>query len=233
MKIKIFTVGGFLLALLFLVSSAAAQEDKPKTINNVGVVNGKAVKLPIPAYPAAARAVNASGAVNVQTIIDEEGNVTSAEAVSGHPLLRAAAEKAALEAKFRPIILSGKAVKARGILIYNFVGDSSKKAKKGNSTDADEKDFILNGRALKLPAPEYPAAAKAVKASGIVKVRVTVDEKGAVIDAATVSGHPLLRSAAEKAAGQAEFEPTLLNGKPAKITGIIVYNFVSPAEKPD
>ena len=167
MRSKIFTLCVFILALLFLVSSATAQEkDKPKTIS-AGVVNGKAVKLPIPAYPAAARAVKARGAVNVQTIIDEEGNVTSAEAVSGHPLLRAAAEKAALEAKFKPFILSGKAVKARGILIYNFVGDSPEKAAKENSPADEEQDYVLNGRALKLPAPEYPAAARADKSHSV------------------------------------------------------------------
>ena len=232
MKVKFFTLCGFLFALLLFVSSAAAQEENPKTIS-VGVVNGKAVKLPIPAYPPAARAVNAGGAVNVQIVIDEEGNVISSEAVSGHPLLRQTAERAALEAKFKPIILSGKVVKARGILIYNFSGGSTKKTSRENSSDDEEKEFVLNGRALKLPIPDYPAAARAVRAGGAVKVRVTVNEKGEVTAAQAVSGHPLLRQAAEEAAKQAEFEPTLINGKPTEITGVIVYIFVSPVKKSD
>lgn len=232
MKTKFFTLCGFLFALFLFVSSAAAQEEKSKTIS-VGVVNGKTVKMPIPAYPPAARAVRAGGAVNVQTVIDEEGNVISAEAVSGHPLLRRAAEKAAMEAKFRPYILSGKAVRASGILIYNFVGDSPEKADQEKSSADSEKGFVLNGRALKLPTPDYPAAARAVRAGGAVKVRVTVNEKGEVTAAEVVSGHPLLRQAAAAAARQAEFEPTLMNGKPTEITGVIVYNFISPVKKPD
>jgi TonB family protein len=92
----------------------------PKTISG-GVVNGKATNLVKPAYPPAARAVNASGAVNVQVTIDEQGNVISASAVSGHPLLRASAVSAARASKFSPTILSGQAVKVTGVIVYNFV----------------------------------------------------------------------------------------------------------------
>lgn len=86
-----------------------------------GVLNGKAVSLPKPPYPAAAKAVRASGAVTVQVLIDENGNVISATAVSGHPLLRAAAVEAAQRAKFSPTMLSGQPVKVSGVITYNFV----------------------------------------------------------------------------------------------------------------
>jgi protein TonB len=86
-----------------------------------GVLNGKATSLPKPPYPAAARAVRASGAVSVQVLIDESGRVVSASAVSGHPLLRQAAEQAARSARFSPTQLSGQAVKVSGIITYNFV----------------------------------------------------------------------------------------------------------------
>jgi periplasmic protein TonB len=92
----------------------------PKTVSG-GVVNGKATNLVKPPYPAAARAVRASGAVNVQVTIDESGNVISASAVSGHPLLRAAAVQAARSSKFSPTMLSGQAVKVTGVIVYNFV----------------------------------------------------------------------------------------------------------------
>ena len=85
------------------------------------VLNGKAIILPKPPYPAAARAERASGAVSVQVLIDEEGNVVSASAVSGHPLLRAAAVAAARGAKFSPIKLEGQPVKVSGVITYNFV----------------------------------------------------------------------------------------------------------------
>ena len=91
----------------------------PKPISG-GVVNGKATSLPRPPYPAAARSVRASGAVNVQITIDESGNVISAAAISGHPLLRAAAAQAARNATFAPTTISGKPVKIIGLIAYNF-----------------------------------------------------------------------------------------------------------------
>jgi TonB family protein len=92
----------------------------PKKVS-LGVINGKAVRLVQPPYPAAAKAVRASGAVNVSVSIDVNGNVTSASAVSGHPLLRQAAESAARGSKFSPTVLSGQAVPVTGIIVYNFV----------------------------------------------------------------------------------------------------------------
>ena len=84
---------------------------------------------------------------------------------------------------------------------------------------------VLNGKAISLPKPPYPPAARAAHASGQVAVQITVDESGNVISAAAVSGHPLLRSAAVAAAREAKFSPTLLAGKPVKVTGTVIYNF--------
>lgn len=92
----------------------------PKTIS-AGVVNGRAINLIRPEYPQSARTMNVYGLVNVQILIDETGTVISAIAVSGHPVLRAASVKAALESKFSPIILSGEPVRVNGIIIYHFI----------------------------------------------------------------------------------------------------------------
>lgn len=95
-----------------------------------------------------------------------------------------------------------------------------------NSPSGSISGGILNGKAISLTKPEYPAAAKAVKAGGAVNVQVTIDEQGNIVSASAVSGHPLLRQAAEAAARSAKFAPTLLEGKPVMVTGVIVYNFV-------
>jgi protein TonB len=92
----------------------------PKIISK-GVVNGSAISLPKPPYPPAAKAVRAAGTVSVQVTIDENGNVISASAAGGHPLLQQAAVSAARQAKFRPTLLSGTPVKVTGIITYNFV----------------------------------------------------------------------------------------------------------------
>ena len=93
----------------------------PRAPISGGVLNGKAVRLVQPQYPPIARSAHASGQVSVQITIDENGNVISAHAVSGHPLLQAAAVGAARASKFTPTKLSGQPVKVSGVIIYNFV----------------------------------------------------------------------------------------------------------------
>jgi len=92
-----------------------------KTIVSGGVLNGKAISKPQPAYPQIAKAARASGTVTVQIVVDESGRVISASAVSGHPLLQQAAVSAARQARFSPTLLSGQPVKVSGVITYNFV----------------------------------------------------------------------------------------------------------------
>lgn len=88
---------------------------------NVGNLNNRAISLLKPPYPAAAKALRASGQVVVQVLVDESGRVLSANAVSGHPLLRQAAENAARQSRFNPVRVSGQPVKTIGTIVYNFV----------------------------------------------------------------------------------------------------------------
>jgi protein TonB len=53
--------------------------------------------------------------------VDEDGNVISAKAVSGPPLLQGASEEAARGAKFSPTIICDHPVKVSGVITYNFV----------------------------------------------------------------------------------------------------------------
>jgi protein TonB len=85
-----------------------------------GVLNGKAIAKPQPAYPPIAKAARASGAVIVSVTVDESGRVISASAVSGHPLLRQAAVQAAHGWRFSPTLLSGQPVKVTGTITFNF-----------------------------------------------------------------------------------------------------------------
>lgn len=84
---------------------------------------------------------------------------------------------------------------------------------------------MLNSKAIQLPAPSYPAAAKSVHAAGEVQVKVLVDETGKVISAEAIFGPESLRQAAVDAARLARFKPTLVNGVEVKVSGILTYNF--------
>jgi TonB family protein len=87
---------------------------------------------------------------------------------------------------------------------------------------------VLNGRAVSLPRPEYPRAAREAGLQGRVVVMVDIDEEGKVTGAKDLcQGLPYLTEAAMKAALKARFSPTRLSGMPVKVTGVIQYNFVN------
>jgi TonB family protein len=102
--------------------SAPLKKANPKVIQ-AGVINGKAIHLEKPKYPADARADRARGTVIVDVLIDEQGKVLSACSVDKkiHPSLIAASEVSALQSKFSPTTLDGNPVKVRGRIHYNFV----------------------------------------------------------------------------------------------------------------
>jgi TonB family protein len=232
------------LALTISVSVISAQDTSP--VIKGGLINGKAKSLPKPEYPEEARGAKIEGTVFVDVTVDEDGNVISASAAidprksytgqdmrkaggevpPADPILRDAAERAAWEAKFSPTLLSGMPVKVQGTLVYRFVLPR-------NVAIAGEipSSGVLNGKAISLPKPAYPPAAAAVRAEGAVSVQLTVDQNGSVVSAKAVSGHPLLRAAAEEAAWSAKFSPTMVDGNPVSITGVITYNFVAPKRK--
>lgn len=84
---------------------------------------------------------------------------------------------------------------------------------------------VLNGKAVNLPTPSYPDAARRMRTAGIVTIDVVLDESGKVISAQATSGPQILRDAAIQAALKARFTPTKLSGQPVKVTGVINYKF--------
>jgi periplasmic protein TonB len=88
------------------------QQPAPKRIVRVGS-NLKAPRQTYsvqPEYPPLAKQTRTWGTVVVSAVIDEHGNVVQARAVSGHPLLIAAAVKAVLQWKYEPTTLNGMPV---------------------------------------------------------------------------------------------------------------------------
>lgn len=94
-------------------------DSQAKTIE-VGSLDNKTVRKPIPKYPATARAARIAGVVQVNVVVDEQGRVTSIRSSSGPALLRAAAEAAALETTFQPIEVEGKPARVSGTLTFEF-----------------------------------------------------------------------------------------------------------------
>jgi TonB family protein len=95
--------------------------ETPKVIRKSGFTFQKsAIKRIDPIYPPNAQAQGVQGVVVVEVTTNEQGEVISAHAISGLPLLRVAAEEAARGWTFTPTRLSGIAVKVIGTLTFNF-----------------------------------------------------------------------------------------------------------------
>jgi hypothetical protein len=95
---------------------AQGQNQRKPPVNG-GMLNGKAIYLPIPEVPSG----EATGVVLVAVMVDEQGGVIEARAVSGPQNLHAAAVAAARLARFNPTLLMGEPVRVTGTLSYNFV----------------------------------------------------------------------------------------------------------------
>jgi TonB family protein len=106
-----------------------------------------------------------------------------------------------------------------GLTVYSCSGDSS--LTNSNTIWAG----ILDKKAIAKPAPLYPATAKSAMVKGVVAVSVVVDESGKVLWLQSLSGHPLLRQAVMEAACRARFHPTLVNGPPVRVGGVLTYKF--------
>lgn len=74
--------------------------------------------------------------------------------------------------------------------------------------------------------PRYPALARQMGMAGIVRVYVVIDENGKVIEVPKCDGPTILRTAAESAARQWVFAPSLSQGQPVRVSGYIDFNFI-------
>lgn len=197
----------------------------------INVDQDKALVKAEPIYPAIAKQINASGKVQVSAIIDENGRVIEAKAISGHPVLRSAAEDAARKWVFKPTEVGGKPSQVMSILTFNFTAPPPA-AGEGTSKKINVSGGVLKGKAIKRVQPPYPSIAKAARASGVVQVQISISETGEVLDASVIIGHPLLRDAALEAARQWLFKPTELSGAPVKVQGMLTFNFTLNDEEP-
>jgi protein TonB len=99
----------------------APEPPKPPKVVSKGVITSQAISLPRPVYPEIAKRMRIQGTVSVQVLVDLDGRVISAKALNGSPFLTIEAQKAALQARFSPTLLSDQPVKVSGVITYNFV----------------------------------------------------------------------------------------------------------------
>ncbi|MGB7068847.1 MAG: TonB family protein [Pyrinomonadaceae bacterium] len=79
--------------------------------------------------------------------------------------------------------------------------------------------------ATKRTSPVYPPTARSMRATGVVKVEVMVDEEGNVEEVQNASGNSLLQGAAKDAVRKWRFRPFVRDGQPVKANGFVSFNF--------
>ena len=98
------------------------------------------------------------------------------------------------------------------------------------SVPADNKPLrvgsvVLQGKVIERRVPTYPEMGIRIRLQGVVAVEVIISPEGRVESVRAVSGHPMLTQAALDAARAWRFAPTMLNGVPVRVTGVITFVF--------
>jgi hypothetical protein len=81
------------------------------------------------------------------------------------PALRESAENAARQTMFAPVLLSGRPIKVKGKIVYNFIVDKSDKPPRVGAIHGP----LLEGRAFSIPPPIYPEESRSVNVKLIGK----------------------------------------------------------------
>jgi tetratricopeptide (TPR) repeat protein len=133
----------------------ASKEDVRPAILRISeaILRKAAIVLPEPQYPADAEMAKASGPVQVELIIDQNGLVTAARATSGNPLLFDAATSAARQAQFLMSAFSDHPTSAYSVLTYNF-----ERPVEAASIPSNASSTTIDARMEKSAPPETRAA---------------------------------------------------------------------------
>lgn len=152
-----------------------------------------------PNYPPLAKAAQVFGVVEVEVGIDESGNVTTAKALSGHPLLKDAAVAAARGWKFIPEFDNDVPRKTVKILPFSFM----------RSGDCQP---------VPLTHPKWESTAEAVKnrTSGVISLQALIGADGQVKNVIVLNGLPdgLTENAVKGVYGM-KFKPGSISGVPS------------------
>lgn len=227
----------FIITVLIFTSAASAQ-DAPR--DSAPVIQGSSTYT----MPPSAIDAEIDGAVAVGIHVDETGKPTKVVIISGPNWPCGATPTKALEGlsstltealmklRFSPAIKDGKPDEANIVLTINLKNPklgpvpSEIDPSTGKPKAKTVSGGVLNGKAKYLAIPAYPSEARANGDAGSVTVQVLINEEGKVLRAFAVSGAPTLRLAARDAACKSKFSPTLLQGNPVKVSGVITYFFV-------
>ena len=178
-------------------------------------------------------AAGVDGTLTVNLKIDRAGAVKGVSIIAG-PIwpcdsspgaaikeVREAVKQNILASKFSPATKNGKPIDAEATLDFA-IGIAYREATEGKQTSKSRWVVdvgTMGEKALRLPLPLSTGI------PGIATVRVLIGEDGDVIAAGTIRGDPRHHATSRMAACDAKFPPTIVNGKPIKVTSLITYEY--------
>ncbi len=226
-------VGAFVFGI---IGQAPAADAPIKMISSVPFVMSKE-----------AETAGIDGTLLINLTVDKSGDVKNVDILAGPAwpcgtepkkelgAIRRAVKENLEAAKFSPTIKAGKP-ESTDLQIKFKIGEAyqaelrkrerEEALRNGTAAPMFVKGGVMNGRALRLPKPGYPATARPMRIGGTVSVEILIDEKGDVVRAGAISGSLVLQESARTAACGAKFGPTKLDGNLVKVYGVVTYNFV-------
>lgn len=202
----------------------------------------------VPAYPEAGVANHIQNNEVLKIQIDEQGNVTDAKVMSGHPAFAGISLSAVRQWKYRPYLLNGSAVRAETtvLIAYRFSGSKSfpkvpedlppsavSTAQEAPPEDPQSSRFgklvvdpaQLDSRVINRVEPRYPQTARIAHVQGSVFIHVLIDKDGHVAKLNAVSGQPILVQSALDAVKQWTYKPYEVGGEVIEIESTVKVEF--------
>lgn len=227
-------------------SSAAPQASSPAAPLSGDSTQLLIVKFRKPDYPVEAVRQEIQGRVTIHLLINETGDVETAEAVSGNSLLTDAAIHAMKTWKFKPYIRDGRPVKVSTNMPYDFafsgrvkdtpdqalvastpVVAASPDAAAGPAVPLKVKvpPSVSQGLLLHKVQPVYPRSAITNRVQGTVVLRAIIGKDGRIKNLQVISGPQELTEAAIGAVEQWRYRPYSRNGETVEVETTINVNF--------
>lgn len=211
------------------IEERKVSDSEPFLSLSEGFLNSRYTFCESPQFPEAARRAKQKMVTSKALVtIGQYGGILHAKTVEGDPLFRANVYNTLGSMNFRQSYFMGKPVRIEGYVNFTqnpgntiLCREASQNLEIPAAIDGD----VLNEYAKTCEFPEFPADAKAAGLKTVeAKIRVIVDEKGNVIDAKPMGGHPAFGAAAVKSAMKATFPRSLITSKPVQVHGILVFN---------
>jgi protein TonB len=89
----------------------------------------------------------------------------------------------------------------------------------------DVSSGMMAGYLISAPKPDYPGLAKIAHIGGPVVLQAVVAKNGSVLATHVLSGHRLLRGAAQDAVRRWRFRPYVMDGHPVEVSTIVTVRF--------